>query len=51
MAKGDFYYATVTGPHADIGFQQVDDFRPPVWPTGAVLSTWDVVEIDGNLDA
>lgn len=35
-AKGNSHWATVTGPHADIGFQQVEDFRPPVWPVGAV---------------
>ncbi|NUR24405.1 MAG: VOC family protein [Catenulispora sp.] len=35
-AKGNARWAVVTGPNADIGFQQVDDFRPPVWPVGAV---------------
>ncbi|MFB9235514.1 VOC family protein [Plantactinospora siamensis] len=34
--KGDARWATVTGPNGDIGFQQVADFRPPAWPTGAV---------------
>jgi Glyoxalase-like domain len=36
VAEGNSHWATVTGPHADIGFQRVDDFRPPTWPTGAV---------------
>jgi hypothetical protein len=36
VAKGDSHWATVTGAHADIGFQRVEDFRPPVWPVGAV---------------
>jgi hypothetical protein len=35
VAKGDSHWAAVTGPNGDIGFQQVDDFRPPVWPVGA----------------
>ncbi|MFI1097226.1 VOC family protein [Streptomyces sp. NPDC020917] len=35
-AKGDQGWATVTGPNADIGFQQIDDFRPPQWPAGTV---------------
>jgi hypothetical protein len=35
-AKGNSHWATVTGPNAEIGFQQVEDFRPPVWPVGAV---------------
>ena len=35
-AKGNSHWATVTGPHGDIGFQQVGDFRPPVWPEGTV---------------
>jgi hypothetical protein len=36
VANGDSHWATVTGPHAIIGFQQVADFRPPAWPDGAV---------------
>jgi hypothetical protein len=36
VAKGNPRWATVTGPNADIAFQQVDDFRPPVWPKGTV---------------
>jgi hypothetical protein len=36
VAKGNSHWATVTGPNAEIGFQQVEDFRPPVWPVGAV---------------
>lgn len=36
VATGNSHWATVTGPHAIIGFQQVDDFRPPAWPDGAV---------------
>jgi hypothetical protein len=36
VARGNSRWATVTGPHAEIGFQQVEDFRPPVWPVGAV---------------
>lgn len=34
-AQGNAHWATVTGPNADIAFQQVDDFRPPQWPAGA----------------
>jgi hypothetical protein len=29
---GSAHWATVTGPNGAIAFQQVDDFRPPVWP-------------------
>jgi len=36
VAKGNARWATVTGPNADIGFQQVADFRPPQWPVGAI---------------
>jgi hypothetical protein len=36
VAKGNSHWATVTGPNGDIAFQQVDDFRSPTWPTGAV---------------
>ena len=36
VARGNSHWATVTGPHADIAFQQVDNFRAPVWPAGAV---------------
>jgi Glyoxalase-like domain len=36
VAKGNAHWATVTGPNADIAFQRVHDFRPPVWPDGAV---------------
>jgi Glyoxalase-like domain len=36
VAKGDAHWANVTGPDANIAFQQVADFRPPVWPDGAV---------------
>ncbi len=36
VVKGNSHWATVTGPNGDIGFQQVQDFRPPVWPVGAV---------------
>ncbi|GIM89308.1 VOC family protein [Paractinoplanes toevensis] len=36
VAQGTSHWATVTGPNAVIGFQRVDEFRPPVWPKGAV---------------
>ncbi|GAA0532510.1 VOC family protein [Paractinoplanes ferrugineus] len=36
VVRGDSRWASVTGPGTAIGFQQVDDFRPPVWPDGAV---------------
>jgi len=36
VAKGNSHWATVTGPNADIAFQQVDGFRPPTWPEAAV---------------
>lgn len=35
-ANGSPHWATVVGPNGDIGFQQVDDFRPPEWPGGPV---------------
>src|SRR6476469_4193718 len=34
VAKGDEYWALVEGPNGDIGFQQIDDFRPPTGPDG-----------------
>jgi hypothetical protein len=34
--SGNAHRATVTGPNGSIGFQQVDDFRPPVWPGAGV---------------
>ena len=34
--EGDEHWAIVYGPNGDIGFQQVDDYRPPVWPDGDV---------------
>jgi hypothetical protein len=36
VAKGDEYWALVEGPNGDIGFQQIDDYRPPAWPDGEV---------------
>ena len=36
VAKGSERWATVTGPGGYIGFQQVADHRPPVWPDGDV---------------
>ena len=36
VAKGDEYWALVEGPNGDIGFQQIDDYRPPTWPDGEV---------------
>jgi hypothetical protein len=35
-ARGDAGWATVTGPNADIGFQQIAEHTPPTWPTGSV---------------
>jgi hypothetical protein len=32
ITKGSKHWATVSGPNGFIAFQQVDDFRPPVWP-------------------
>ena len=32
VTKGSEHWATVSGPNGFIAFQQVDDFRPPVWP-------------------
>ena len=34
VAKGSAHWAVVDGPNGSLGFQQVDDFRPPVWPQG-----------------
>lgn len=36
VAKGTQQWAVVTGPDAEIGFQQVKNFRPPQWPDGDV---------------
>ncbi|MDG6108455.1 hypothetical protein Daura_15035 [Dactylosporangium aurantiacum] len=36
VERGNSRWATATGPHADIALQQVDNFRRPVWPAGAV---------------
>lgn len=36
VAKGTSHWAIVTGPHADLGFQQVANFRPPSWPDGDI---------------
>jgi len=50
VAKGDEHWALVEGPNGDIGFQQVDDYRPPTWPDGEVVAKggrWkDVVDTD-----
>lgn len=35
VAQGDASWAIVTGPDAEIGFQRVENFRPPDWPEGA----------------
>jgi catechol 2,3-dioxygenase-like lactoylglutathione lyase family enzyme len=35
-AKGAEHWALVQGPNGAIGFQQVDDHRPPTWPGGEV---------------
>src|SRR5262245_38369562 len=32
VTKGSTHWATVAGPNGFIAFQQIDDFRPPVWP-------------------
>jgi hypothetical protein len=32
VTNGSEHWATVSGPNGFIAFQQVDDFRPPVWP-------------------
>ena len=34
VAKGSAHWAVVDGPNGSLGFQQVDDFRPPAWPRG-----------------
>lgn len=34
VAKGTARWARVTGTNGYIAFQQVEDFRPPVWPAG-----------------
>ncbi len=36
VAIGSSHWAAVTGPNGSIGFQQVDDFRPPLWPGNAI---------------
>lgn len=34
VAKGTAHWATATGPNGDLGFQRVENFRPPTWPEG-----------------
>lgn len=36
VTRGSEHWALVQGPNGDIGFQQVDDYRPPMWPGGDV---------------
>jgi hypothetical protein len=36
VANGDQHWALVEGPNGDIGFQQIDDYRPPTWSGGEV---------------
>ena len=36
VAKGSAHWAVTTGPNGSIAFQQVDDFRAPVWPSADV---------------
>jgi len=36
VATGTSGWAAVTGPNALIAFQQVEDFRPPTWPSSSV---------------
>jgi Glyoxalase-like domain len=36
VATGSAHWAAVDGPNGSMGFQQVDEFRPPVWPEGKV---------------
>ncbi|HEX6878584.1 MAG TPA: VOC family protein [Nocardioidaceae bacterium] len=36
VTKGDEHWALAEGPNGDIGFQQIDDYRPPTWPDGEV---------------
>jgi len=36
VARGTSEWAAVDGPNGAIGFQQVEDFRPPTWPDGSV---------------
>jgi catechol 2,3-dioxygenase-like lactoylglutathione lyase family enzyme len=36
VATGTSHWAAVSGPNGFIGFQQVDDFRPPEWPGNEV---------------
>jgi DNA-binding transcriptional ArsR family regulator len=36
ITKGSAHWTTVSGPDGFIAFQQVDDFRPPMWPAADV---------------
>jgi catechol 2,3-dioxygenase-like lactoylglutathione lyase family enzyme len=36
VARGTSHWAAVTGAAGFIAFQQVDDFRPPLWPGNEV---------------
>lgn len=35
-ATGDAHWAVLDGPNGSMGFQQVQDFRAPDWPTGPI---------------
>jgi hypothetical protein len=51
VAKGDEYWALVEGPNGDIGFQQIDDYRPPTWPDGEVGIQMHIEFLVDDLDA
>lgn len=36
VARGTSGWAAIDGPNGSIGFQQVEDFRPPRWPGSVV---------------
>ncbi|GAA4716035.1 VOC family protein [Nocardioides conyzicola] len=51
VARGGSHWATVTGPHGSLAFQQVADFRPPVWPDGDVPMQLHLDFLVDDLDA
>jgi hypothetical protein len=51
VARGSAHWATVTGPDGDIGFQQVEAFRPPQWPAGDVPMQMHLEFFVDDLDA
>ncbi|MFI5693760.1 VOC family protein [Kribbella sp. NPDC051586] len=50
-ATGTSHWAVVSGPNGSIAFQQVEDFRPPVWPGNDVPMQLHLDFLVDDLDA